>query len=84
MAAAVLLVIDRNRKDVLSWRTVGSAGRPDVVLAHDSWNQHETVLPPESFITIPELRAAVTEWAFGDEVPPPAVAWTDAAGIGWF
>jgi hypothetical protein len=84
VAAAVLLVIDRSHHQLHSWRTVGDAGRPDVVLAHDSWNEHETRLPPESFITIPRLRAAVMEWAFGNEVPPSAASWADVAGVDWF
>lgn len=84
VAAAVLLVMDRDHGGVLSWRTVGNAAGQDVVLAHDSWNEHETVLPPDSFVTIPRLRTAVTGWAFGDEVPPSAVAWVEASGIDWF
>ena len=68
VAAAVLLVLDRSHHQLLSWRTVGDAGRADVVLAHDSWNEHETRLPPESFITVPQLRAAVIEWAFGNDL----------------
>jgi hypothetical protein len=44
----------------------------------------ETVFPPESFITIPELRKVVTQWAFGDVVPPPAARWIDMPSVGWF
>lgn len=84
VAAAVLLVIDRSHHRLLSWRTVGEAGRPDVVLAHDSWNEHETRLPSESFITIPQLRAVVVEWAFGQTVPPAVVSWAAVAGVDWF
>lgn len=84
VAAAVLLVIDREHGAVHSWRTVGDAGRSDVVLAHDSWNEHETAFPPESFITVAQLRAAVLRWAFGDEVPPADVSWVEASGIDWF
>jgi hypothetical protein len=84
VAAAVLLVIDRSHRQLLSWRTVGDAGRSDVVLAHDSWNEHETRLPAESFITVPQLSAAVMDWAFGNVVPPPVVAWVEVGGIDWF
>jgi hypothetical protein len=83
VAAAVLLVIDRSQQRVLSWRTVGDAGRPDVVLAHDSWNEHETRLPPESFVTTTQLRAAVLEWAFGEALPPTATRWAEVSGIDW-
>jgi hypothetical protein len=83
VAAAVLLVIDRAHNNVLSWRTLGNAGYPDVVLAHDSWNEHETLFPPDSHITLPELRHVVTAWAFGDRLPPQAVKWVDAAGVDW-
>jgi hypothetical protein len=84
VAAAVLLVIDRAAGRLHAWRTVGDAGRPDVVLAHDSWNEHETRLPAESFITVPQLRATVMEWAFGDDVPPSAVSWIEVSGLDWF
>jgi hypothetical protein len=86
VAAAVLLAINRAHDQVLSWMTAGEGRRRDdreVVLAHDSWNEHETLFQPGSFITIPDLRRIVTEWAFGDVVPPLAVRWVDAPGIGW-
>jgi hypothetical protein len=84
VAAVVLLAIARSHHQLLSWRTVGDAGRSDVVLAHDSWNEHETRLAPESFITVLQLRAAVMEWAFGDAVPPSAVSWADITDVDWF
>jgi hypothetical protein len=84
VAAAVLLANDNEDDHLYQWMTRGDAGRTDIVLTHDSWNEHETHLPPESFITIPQLRAAVTEWAFDNAIPPRAVSWTDATGIGWF
>ncbi len=84
VAAAVLLVIDRRNQQLLAWRTVGNAGRPDVVLAHDSWNEHETQLPPESFITVRQLRLAVMDWAFGEGVLPSTAHWVEVAGVGWF
>lgn len=84
VAAAVLLVIDRNHHRLLSWRTVGDAGRPDVVLAHDSWNEHETRFPSESFVTVVQLRSAIMEWAFDDVVPPSVMSWADITGVDWF
>jgi hypothetical protein len=45
------------------------------VLAHDSWNERETTFPPGSFVTTPELREAVLQWAFGAVVPPPVIGW---------
>jgi hypothetical protein len=84
VAAAVLLADDHQDDHVYQWMTCGDAGRSDVVLAHDSWNEHETLLPSESFVTIPRLRAAIAQWAFGEEIPPPSVTWTGTTGIGWF
>jgi hypothetical protein len=84
VAAAVVLAYGHQDDHLWQWRTRGNAGYPDVTLAHDSWNEHETVLPPESFITMPQLRTAVLEWAFGEQIPPLAVDWTPTTGIGWF
>lgn len=84
VAAAVLLADDHEDDVIHRWMTRGDAGRTDVVLAHDSWNQHETLFPPESFITVAQLRTVVTEWAFGEVLPPPAVSWAEVDGIGWF
>lgn len=84
IGAAVLLVIDRASDRMRSWRTVGEAGRTDVVLAHDSWNEHETVFPPEAFVTLSELHTLVMQWAFGETVPPPVVSWADVVGVDWF
>lgn len=44
--------------------------RAEHYLAHDSWNERETRFPPESFVTIAELRQAVLGWTFGERVPP--------------
>lgn len=64
------------------WITRGPAGRPDTVLVHDHWNAAETRFPPGSFVTIPELRHLVHQWAFGEGVlPPPCVVWRDAAEV---
>jgi hypothetical protein len=84
VAAAVLLADDHKDDHVYRWMTRGDAGRADVVLAHDSWNEHETLFPPKSFITVPQLRAVVTAWAFGDDLPPAAVSWADVTGVNWF
>jgi hypothetical protein len=72
------------RSSLQSWRTVGDAAHQDVALSHDSWNEHQTRLPAESFITITQLRAAVLDWAFGNDVPPRAVSWAEVSGVDWF
>lgn len=82
-AAAVILLLDQNNQ-LSTWITAGGVNADNVVLAHDSWNEHETLFPPGAFITVPQLREAVLQWAFGPVVPPPAVTWTDASGIDWF
>jgi hypothetical protein len=74
VAAALLIATDKHGRGH-SWMTLGEAGRDDVVLAHDSWNPGETTFPSGSFITLPELRALVEQWAFGDTLPPLAVRW---------
>lgn len=81
-AAAVLVALDRQRH-LYSWRTQGTAGRDDVTFVHDAWNPGDTVLPPESFITVPDLRAAVVEFATGDALPPPSVQWVSVPDVGW-
>jgi len=77
VAAAVLLALDR---DAVShtWMTQGDA-------AHDSWDPDNKRFPPESFITIAELREIVVQWAFGDVLPPPATRWTTVPheDVGW-
>jgi hypothetical protein len=84
VAAAVLLADDHEDDVIYRWMTRGDAGRDDVVLSHDSWNGHETLFPVESFITIAQLRAVVTEWAFGELLPPPAASWVEVDGVSWF
>ncbi|HEV2777874.1 MAG TPA: hypothetical protein VGX25_00580 [Actinophytocola sp.] len=82
VAAAVLVALDKHRR-LHSWMTRGDAGRDDVTLVHDSWNPDDTALPPESFIFLPELRPAVVEFAFLEELPPPSVRWASVPDIGW-
>lgn len=84
VAAAVMVVVDRDANKVLSWMTHGDAGRDDVVLSHDSWGSEAMVFPPESFITVAQLRQVVLDWAFDEVQPPAAVKWVDAPGVGWF
>lgn len=84
VAAAVMVVVDRNANKVLSWMTRGDAGRDDVVLSHDSWGSAAMVFPPESFITVGQLRQVVLEWAFDEVQPPPEVKWVAAPDVGWF
>lgn len=82
VAAAVLVALDRQRR-LYSWRTAGTAGRSDVTLVHDAWNPGETVLPPESFLTVPELRPAVVEFAMADVLPPLSIEWVTVPDVGW-
>jgi len=83
-AAAVVLLIDRAGNDeLLAWMTHGNTGRPDVMLAHDSWNEDETSFPTESFVSLAELREVIAEWAFGELVPPRAVRWSAASDVTW-
>ncbi len=83
VAAAVLIAMDADGRSH-SWMTHGDAGRPDVALAHDNWHPVETALPPESFITLAELRTVLRQWAFGETLPPPAVGWVSVRDVGWF
>jgi hypothetical protein len=82
VAAAVLAALGKQRQ-LYSWMTQGGAGRDDVTLVHDSWNPDDTSLPPESFITVPQLRPAVVEFAFPDVLPPPSAQWVSVPDVGW-
>lgn len=87
VAAAVLIAMDADGRSH-SWMTRGDgardARRDGVVLAHDTWHPDETALPPESFITVAQLRTALVQWAFGETLPPPAVGWISVRDVGWF
>ncbi|HKN97363.1 MAG TPA: hypothetical protein VJX10_09630 [Pseudonocardiaceae bacterium] len=84
VAAAALLADDHDADHLYRWITRGDAGRDDVVLAHDSWNEHETAFPSSAFITVSQLREVVTQWAFGEVLPPPVVGWVDGPDdLGW-
>jgi hypothetical protein len=85
VAAAAVLLIDRNHDDeLLAWMTRGASGRPDVALAHDSWNEDETLFPSESYISLTQLREVIAQWAFGEFVPPAAAQWTAVSDVTWF
>jgi hypothetical protein len=83
VAAAVLNAMDADGRRY-SWMTRGEAGVSSVALAHDSWHPAETALPPESFITMDQLRTVLDQWAFGETLPPPAVRWVSVPDVGWF
>lgn len=83
LAAAVLIAMDADGRSH-SWMTHGEAGPANVALAHDSWHPVETALPPESFITVDELRTVLHQWAFGETLPPPVVGWLSVRDVGWF
>jgi hypothetical protein len=82
-AAAVVLLIDHDH-ELLAWMTHGGTDRPDVTLAHDSWNEDETLFPPESYVSLAQLREVVAEWAFGELVPPRGVRWSAVSDVTWF
>ncbi len=83
VAAAVLIAADRDNQQY-SWMTRGNAGRDDVCLAHDTWNVADTRMPPEAFITVPELREAITQWVVGDVLPPGSARWAEVPDVRWF
>ncbi|HEX5117978.1 MAG TPA: hypothetical protein VFW65_22575 [Pseudonocardiaceae bacterium] len=84
VAAAALLADDHDADHLYRWTTRGNAGRDDLVLSYDSWNEHETVFPRAAFITVAQLRDVVRQWAFGEILPPPVVGWGAApANLGW-
>ncbi len=83
VAAAVVIAADHDGHQY-SWMTRGNAGRDDVSLAHDTWNAADTRMPPAAFITITELRAAITQWVVGDVLPPAPVRWAEVPDVRWF
>ncbi|TDQ01278.1 hypothetical protein [Labedaea rhizosphaerae] len=84
VAAAVMLTLDKDA-NTHPWMSQGTVGRDDVELTYDSWAPQERPFPPESLITIAELREVVVQWAFGDALPPAAIAWAavDPDLVGW-
>lgn len=85
VAAASLAVWGKD-DEVRQWMTVGDAGRDDVLLTQDASNADLKRFPPESFISIAQLRDVVIQWAFDDLLPPPAARWRPASEreVGWF
>lgn len=85
VAAASLAVWDKH-DDVRQWMTVGDAGRDDVLLTQDASNPDVKRFPSESFVSIPQLRQLVVQWAFDDLLPPAAAQWrpTSEREVGWF
>lgn len=84
VAAVVVLALDRDA-NTHPWMSRGTAGRDDVELTHSTWSPEDNLFPPESLISIAELRTVVAQWAFGDVLPPPAIAWVavDHDDVGW-
>lgn len=84
VGAASLAVWDKD-DEVHQWMTLGEAGRDDILLTQDAANPIVKRFPPESFISIPQLRLLVRQWAFGDTFPPPAAQWrpTSEHEVGW-
>jgi hypothetical protein len=85
VAAASLAVWDKN-DNVRQWMTVGDVGRDDVLLTQDASNAEVKRFPPESLVSIPQLRELVIQWAFDDFLPPTAARWRVASEreVGWF
>jgi len=83
VAAALMVAADRDGKEY-SWMTSGKAGRDDIILVQDSSSPRDTRFPSESFITIAELREVITQWVFGDALPPPAARWVAMPDVRWF
>lgn len=85
VAAASLVVWDKD-DEIHQWMTLGDAGRDDVLLTQDAANPGVKRFPADSFISIPQLRLLVHQWAFGDMFPPPGARWRAASEreVGWF
>ncbi len=77
VAAAGLLTLERGEQGH-QWMSVGESGRDDVALEMDPTEPGSHVFPSSSFITLPQLRQVVTEWAFGEVLPPPSIQWREA------
>lgn len=84
VAAAALLVTDATGLSH-QWLTHGDLGRDDITLVMDPYNPAYATFPQESFLPISMLRDAVSQWAFGDDLPPTAVTWRQATEdeVGW-
>jgi hypothetical protein len=82
VAAGCLTALDRTEA-AHGWETVGDSGRDDVFLTGDSWNADERRFAPSTFVTLAMMRAAVVEFAFGEELPPSAVEWRPIQDAGW-
>jgi hypothetical protein len=42
------------------------------------------LFPPESYVSLAQLREVVVEWAFGEVVPPGSVRWSAVSDVTWF
>jgi hypothetical protein len=84
VAAAALLIVDAHGVSH-QWLSQGDRGRDDVALVMDQFNPEFATFPQESFVAVEPLADAVVQWAFGDEVPPPALSWKTATEdeVGW-
>lgn len=84
IAAAALLLVDKQGVSH-QWLTRGTLGLDDVELVMDPYNPEYTKFPSESLIPSTTLQNAVTQWAFGDDLPPTATTWRPATEdeVGW-
>lgn len=76
--AAAGMLVSTNDGNARQWMTRGGASLDGVVLVQDPFNREHNHFPPESFITVDELRDAVFWWAFAG-VLPGAELWRPAS-----
>ena len=85
VAAVALLAFDRDGRSH-QWLSRGDAWHADVArLAMDPANADVTPFPRDAYITLPQLRAVVTDWAWGTALPPSGADWRPATDreVGW-
>lgn len=85
VAAVALLAFDRDGRSH-QWLSRGDAWHADAArLAMDPANADATPFPRDAYVTLPPLRAAVRDWAWGTVLPPAGVSWRPASEheVGW-
>jgi hypothetical protein len=75
VAAAALLAFDRDHRSH-QWLPQGDAWRDGVAtLVMDPAGPADSLFPREAYVSVPQLREIVTQWAWGTELPPAGVRW---------
>ena len=84
VAAAAMLIVDTDGESH-QWLTLGEQKHEGLHLVMDPDNPNFSLFPDDSIVPIHHLIDAVVAWAFGDELPPAAVAWRPASEheVGW-